>query len=92
MLGTPLALKFVCHSCEHFGTWLYLTVQNPLDQKSYLFCLCCFVSFVLLLFFVCLFVCFLFGFCFVCLTCLFILVFYLLPCFPICSLASMWVL
>ena len=56
MLGTPLALKFVCHSCKHFGTWLYLTVQNPLYQKSYLFCLHCFVSFVLLLFFVCLFV------------------------------------
>ena len=62
MLGTPLALKFVCHSCKHFGTWLYLTVQNPLYQKSYLFCLCCFVSFVLLLFF-----CFRFCLFFVCL-------------------------
>ena len=61
MLGTPLALKFVCHSCKHFGTWLYLTVQNPLYQKSYLFCLFCFVSFVLLLF---LFL-FLFVFCLV---------------------------
>ena len=57
-----LALKFVCHSYKHFGACLYLTLQNPLDQKCYLFSLCCFVSFGLLLFFVfdffvCLFVC-----------------------------------
>ena len=63
MLGTPLALKFVCHSCkqcEHFGTWLYMTVQNPL----YL-CLCCCCCLF------CLFVLF-------CLSCLFVyLVFYI---------------
>ena len=54
MLGIPLALTFVCHACkqcEHFGTWLYLTVQNPL----YLCLCCCLFCFVCLF---CLFVCF----------------------------------
>ena len=43
-----------CKQCEHFGAWLYLTLQNPLYQKCYLFCLCC--LWFVVVFVVCLFV------------------------------------